>query len=211
MARNKAAHIPYRVPADHELPDRLRPVLTTIYSVFTAGHHATHGELAARVDLADEAIRVGRLLVTLMPDENKTVGLLAMTLATHARRAARTSLGGDLILLADQDRSLWDHAMTQEASELVESVLRRGRPAAYQVQAAIACLHGPAPSFAETSSAVRPRSGICTGRPAPTSIDVWARLTTLGTRTREPWRVHATTPIAASSRVALRRFSVRRR
>jgi RNA polymerase sigma-70 factor, ECF subfamily len=144
------AHIPYRVPADHELPDRLRPVLTTIYSVFTAGHHATHGELAARVDLADEAIRVGRLLVTLMPDENETVGLLAMMLATHARRAARTSLGGDLILLDDQDRSLWDHAMIQEASELVESVLRRGRPAAYQLQAAIACLHGLAPSFAET-------------------------------------------------------------
>jgi RNA polymerase sigma-70 factor, ECF subfamily len=144
------AHIPYRVPADHELPDRLRPVLTTIYSVFTAGHHASIGELLARVDLAEEAIRVGRLLVHLMPDENEAVGLLAMMLATHARRFARADHVGDVILLAEQDRSQWDHSMIREASELVESVLRRGRPAAYQLQAAIACLHGLAPSFTET-------------------------------------------------------------
>jgi RNA polymerase sigma-70 factor, ECF subfamily len=147
------AHIPYRVPSDHELPDRLRPVLTTIYSVFTAGHHSSHGELAARTDLAAEAIRVGRVLVDLMPDENETVGLLAMMLATHARRAARADAAGDLVLLADQDRSLWDHDMIGEASALVESVLRRGRPAAYQLQAAIACLHGLAPTYAETDFA----------------------------------------------------------
>ncbi|HEY0520549.1 MAG TPA: sigma-70 family RNA polymerase sigma factor [Ilumatobacteraceae bacterium] len=149
-AKIAKAHIPYRVPEEHELPDRLRPVLATIYAVFTAGHHAPSGELGARVDLADEAIRLARVLVDLMPDEGECVGLLALTIATNARRTARTDVEGEIILLADQDRSLWDAAAVSEASALVESVLRRGRPGAYQMQAAIACLHGIAPSYAET-------------------------------------------------------------
>ena len=144
------AHIPYRVPEEHELPDRLRPVLATIYAVFTAGHHAPTGELGGRVDLADEAIRLARVLVELMPDEGEGVGLLALTLATNARRRARTDAQGEIVLLADQDRSLWDHAAIAEASTLVDSVLRRGRPGAYQIQAAIACLHGVATTFADT-------------------------------------------------------------
>jgi RNA polymerase sigma-70 factor, ECF subfamily len=144
------AHIPYRVPDEHELPDRLRPVLTTVYAVFTAGHHAPVGELDQRFDLADEAIRLARVLVELMPDEAECVGLLALTLATNARRRARTDSDGEIVLLADQDRSLWDAEAIAEASALVESVLRRGRPGAYQMQAAIACLHGIAPSYAET-------------------------------------------------------------
>ncbi len=149
-AKIAKAHIPYRVPDEHELPDRLRPVLATVYAVFTAGHHAPVGELGERVDLADEAIRLARVLVELMPDEAECVGLLALTLATNARRRARTDADGEIVLLADQDRSLWDTAAISEASTLVESVLRRGRPGAYQMQAAISCLHGVAPTFAET-------------------------------------------------------------
>jgi RNA polymerase sigma-70 factor, ECF subfamily len=149
-AKIAKAHIPYRVPDEHELPDRLRPVLTTVYAVFTAGHHAPVGELGGRVDLADEAVRLGRVLVELMPDEAECVGLLALTLATNARRRARTDSDGEIVLLADQDRSLWDHNAIAEASSLVESVLRRGRPGAYQMQAAIACLHGVASTYAET-------------------------------------------------------------
>ena len=149
-AKIAKAHIPYRVPDEHELPDRLRPVLATVYAVFTAGHHAPVGELGERVDLADEAIRLARVLVELMPDEAECVGLLALTLATNARRRARTDTDGEIVLLADHDRALWDTAAIAEASSLVESVLRRGRPGAYQMQAAISCLHGVAPTFAET-------------------------------------------------------------
>ncbi len=124
--------------------------LTTVYAVFTAGHHAPVGELDARLDLADEGVRLGRVLVELMPDEGECVGLLALALATNARRLARTDSDGEIVLLADQDRALWDHEAIAEASALVESVLRRGRPGAYQMQAAIACLHGVAPTYAET-------------------------------------------------------------
>ena len=149
-AKIAKARIPYRVPDAHELPDRLRPVLATVYAVFTAGHHAPVGEQGGRVDLADEAIRLARVLVELMPDEAECVGLLALTLATNARRPARTDSSGEMVLLADQDRSLWDSAAIAEASTLVDSVLRRGRPGAYQIQAAIACLHGAASCYAET-------------------------------------------------------------
>jgi RNA polymerase sigma-70 factor (ECF subfamily) len=149
-AKIAKARIPYRVPEAHELPDRLRPVLATVYAVFTAGHHAPVGELGERFDFADEAIRLARVLVELMPDEGECVGLLALTLATNARRRARTDAAGEMVLLADQDRSLWDGAAIAEAATLVDSVLRRGRPGAYQMQAAIACLHGSAPSYAET-------------------------------------------------------------
>ena len=149
-AKIAKASIPYRVPEEHELPDRLRPVLTTVYAVFTAGHHAPVGELDARLDLADEAIRLGRLMIELMPDEAECVGLLALTLATNARRQARVDAAGELVLLADQDRSLWDAEAIAEASSLVDSVLRRGRPGAYQIQAAIACLHGVAATYADT-------------------------------------------------------------
>jgi RNA polymerase sigma-70 factor (ECF subfamily) len=149
-AKIAKARIPYRVPDPHELPDRLRPVLATVYAVFTAGHHAPVGELGGRVDLADEAIRLARVLVDLMPDEAECVGLLALTLATNARRSARTDPAGEIVLLADQDRSLWDSAAIAGAAALVDSVLRRGRPGAYQMQAAIACLHGTARTYAET-------------------------------------------------------------
>jgi RNA polymerase sigma-70 factor (ECF subfamily) len=149
-AKIARAHIPYRVPPAHELPERMGAVLDVIYLVFTTGHHAPAGELGSRVDLAREAIRIGRMLVALMPDEAECVGLLALMSATEARRDSRLDAAGDLVLLADQDRSRWDHAAIAEAAAMVESVLRRGRSGRYQIQAAIACLHGMAASWPET-------------------------------------------------------------
>lgn len=149
-AKIAGAHIPYRVPDAHELPDRLPAVLSTLYAVFTVGHHAPSGETVSRFNLADEAIRLARTLVTLMPDEGEAVGLLALMLATNGRRQARFGRDGELVLLADQDRSLWDHSAIDEADELIETILGRGRAGAYQLQAAIACLHGLAPTSAET-------------------------------------------------------------
>ncbi len=144
------ARIPYRVPEDHELPDRLAPVLATLYVIFTTGHHAPSGRLDARVDLADEAIRLARLLARLMPDEPEALGLLALMLATHARRLARLDARGEMVRMADQDRTQWDGAAIAEAAAMVEAVLRSRRPGPYQIQAAIACLHGQAASDAET-------------------------------------------------------------
>jgi RNA polymerase sigma-70 factor (ECF subfamily) len=149
-AKIAQARIPYRVPPEHELPGRLRSVLSVVYLVFTTGHHAAVGELGARVDLAAEGIRLGRMLVTLMPDEAECVGLLALMLSTEARRPARVDESGDIVLLGDQDRTRWDHDAIAEAGALVEGVLRRGRSGPYQIQAAIACLHGLAPTWADT-------------------------------------------------------------
>ena len=144
------ANIPYRIPHDHELPDRLPTVLTTIYAVFTAGHHATEGELGGRVDLAAEGVRLSRLLLKLMPDEPECTGLLALALATHARRDARVDAHGELVLMENQDRSLWRHDEIAEAAALVENVLPKRRIGPYQIQAAISCLHGLAPTAEET-------------------------------------------------------------
>ncbi|MFP3913607.1 MAG: RNA polymerase sigma factor, partial [Actinomycetota bacterium] len=149
-AKIARARIPYRIPEDHELPDRLPSVLATVYVVFTTGHHAHFGALDARIDLAEEAMRLGRLLADLMGDHPEVLGLLALMLATHARRRARLDAAGDLVLLAHQDRSLWDRAAISEASDLLERALRRHQPGPYQVQAAIACLHGAAESDAGT-------------------------------------------------------------
>ncbi len=144
------ARIPYRVPAPHELPDRLPAVLAVVYLIFTTGHHAPEGRLDARVDLAAEAIRLGRLLVELMPDEAECRGLLALMLATHARHPARLDAAGDLVLMADQDRTRWDHSAIAEAAEIVDRVLPRRMVGPFQIQAAIACLHGLADSDATT-------------------------------------------------------------
>jgi RNA polymerase sigma-70 factor (ECF subfamily) len=153
-ARKKiaAAHIPYRVPADHELPDRLPAVLNVVYLVFTEGHRATSGDALVRVDLCDEALRLARLLRELLPDEPEVAGLLALLLATDARRATRVDERGDLVLLADQDRSRWDRAATLEGADLVAWALRRsaGSPGPYQLQAAIAACHTTAPTFEAT-------------------------------------------------------------
>lgn len=149
-AKIARARIPYRVPEEHELPARLPAVLACLYLIFTTGHTAPVDELTARVDLCTEAIRLARLLHDLMPDESEVVGLLALMLVTDARRDTRVDAAGELVLLADQDRSRWDRARIAEASHLVESVLKRGTAGPYQVQAAIGCLHGLAASYDET-------------------------------------------------------------
>lgn len=146
----KAAGIPYRVPSDADLPDRLNGVLAVIYLIFTEGHTASSGDTLVRADLCAEAIRLGRLLVDLMPDEPEALGLLALMLLTEARRPARISASGELVLLADQDRGRWDRALIREGQELVRRCLRRGRPGPYQIQAAINAVHADASTVADT-------------------------------------------------------------
>ena len=143
-------HAAYRIPSASELPDRLRVVLAAISLVFTEGHTATSGPELGRVDLAAEAIRLGRLLVGLMPDEPEAAGLLALMLLTEARRPARTEADGSMVRLADQDRSRWDAALIAEGHALVRACLRRNRPGPFQIQAAIAAVHADAPIAAAT-------------------------------------------------------------
>ncbi|KRB47197.1 RNA polymerase sigma factor [Terrabacter sp. Root181] len=146
----RSAGIPYRVPRDEDLPARLASVLAVLYLVFTEGHTATAGDDLGRPDLAAEAIRLGRVLVELMPDEPEAMGLLALMLLTEARRPARTDAAGDLVLLADQDRSLWDAALVAEGHALVRRCLRRGAPGPYQLQAAVNAVHTSAATAADT-------------------------------------------------------------
>lgn len=146
----RAASIPYRVPTEAELPGRLRSVLAVVYLVFNEGHLATAGDDLARAELCDEAIRLARLLVELLPDEAEAWGLLALLLLTDARRAARTDAAGRLVRLADQDRSLWDRAAIEEGQAIVRACLRRNQPGPYQLQAAIAAVHSDAPTAADT-------------------------------------------------------------
>jgi RNA polymerase sigma-70 factor (ECF subfamily) len=137
----KDAGIPYRVPAEAELPDRLPPVLDILYLIFNEGYAASTGDTLLHEELCREAIRLARLLHELMPDEPETAGLLALLLLTHARRAARTAPDGSLVLLADQDRSRWDRTLIAEGRALVRACLRRNSPGPYQIQAAINAAH----------------------------------------------------------------------
>ena len=144
------ARIPYRVPSEAELPERLPAVLAVVYLIFTEGHTASSGDRLVREDLCAEAIRLGRLLAELMPDEPEVTGLLALMLLTESRRAARTSSDGELVLLTDQDRSRWDRALIAEGQELVRRCLRRNQPGPYQIQAAINAVHSDAPTAPDT-------------------------------------------------------------
>jgi RNA polymerase sigma-70 factor (ECF subfamily) len=144
------AKIPYRVPAAGDLPGRLRSVLAVIYLVFNEGYTASAGAGLVRADLCVEAVRLGRLLVELMPGEPEARGLLALMLLTESRRATRTSVDGDLVPLAEQDRGRWDRGLIAEGQTIVRECLRRNEPGVYQIQAAINAVHSDAPSAAAT-------------------------------------------------------------
>jgi RNA polymerase sigma-70 factor, ECF subfamily len=135
------ASIPYRVPSEAELPDRLHAVLAVVYLIFNEGYAASSGDHLVREDLSAEAIRLGRLLTELMPDEPEVRGLLALMLLVDSRRAARTSSDGALVLLADQDRAQWDDELIEEGRAIVRDCLRRDQPGPYQIQAAINAVH----------------------------------------------------------------------
>lgn len=148
-AKIRDANIPYRVPEAAELPARLRAVLAVVYLIFNEGYSTSSGDEVLRTELCDEAIRLGRLLVTLIPQESETLGLLALMLLIDARRGARVA-GGDLVLLSEQDRTLWDESKIDEGRALMRICLARNRPGTYQVQAAINAVHSNAPSAART-------------------------------------------------------------
>jgi RNA polymerase sigma-70 factor (ECF subfamily) len=149
----RVAGIPYRVPAGHELPDRLRGVAAVVYLVFNEGYLAAFGDEPIRHELADEAIRLGRCLAELMPDEPEVLGLLSMMLLHHSRRDARIDDAGEIVLVEHQDRSLWHRDEIAEGTALLDDALARRWPGRYQLQAAIAAIHANAPSFAATDFA----------------------------------------------------------
>jgi RNA polymerase sigma-70 factor, ECF subfamily len=146
----RAAGIPYRIPGDAELPDRQRAVLAVIYLIFNEGYTASSGDRLVREDLCAEAIRLARLMAELMPDEPEVMGLLALLLLIQSRRAARAGPDEDLVVLADQDRTLWDRDLIAEGQAIVRACLRRNQPGPYQVQAAINAVHSDAPTAADT-------------------------------------------------------------
>ncbi|TCO61002.1 RNA polymerase sigma factor [Actinocrispum wychmicini] len=146
----REARIPYRVPREADLPERLRAVLAVVYLIFNEGYAASSGSELVREDLCAEAIRLGRLLVSLMPDEPEAIGLLALMVLTDARRPARTGPDGGLVLLRDQDRTRWDRDLISEGHSLVRQCLWRDHPGPYQIQAAINAVHADAATARDT-------------------------------------------------------------
>jgi RNA polymerase sigma-70 factor (ECF subfamily) len=146
----KAANIPYRVPKDADLPDRLSSVLAVIYLIYNEGYTPSSGDSLVRADLCTEAIRLARQLRDLMPDEPEVTGLLALLLLTESRRTARVDDDGSLVILTEQDRRLWSRGLIDEGQTLVRECLRRNRPGPFQIQAAIAAVHSDADDYAYT-------------------------------------------------------------
>jgi len=144
------ARIPYRVPSEADLPERLVSVLAAVYLIFNEGYAASSGERLIREELASEAIRLGRLLAELMPDEPEVLGLLALMLLLHSRRVARTTTDGELVPLPEQNRRLWDHDLIEAGRALVRRCLRQNQPGPYQIQAAINAVHSDALTAADT-------------------------------------------------------------
>jgi RNA polymerase sigma-70 factor, ECF subfamily len=144
------ARIPYRVPSEADLPGRLAAVLAVVYLIFNEGYAASSGHQLIREELAQEAIRLGRLLTELMPDEPEVSGLLALMLLEHARARARVTVQGTLVPLPEQDRTLWDRHLIAEGQAVVRRCLRRHQPGPYQIQAAINAVHSDAPTPADT-------------------------------------------------------------
>jgi RNA polymerase sigma-70 factor (ECF subfamily) len=144
------AAIPYRVPPDHLLPERLGSVLAVLYLIFNEGYAASAGDALVRRELCAEAVRLGRVLAELMPDEGEALGLLALLLLHDARREGRVGPGGELVLLEDQDRSRWDRAKIHEGIKLLDQAIRRGPAGPYRLQACIAALHAVAPTAEAT-------------------------------------------------------------
>jgi RNA polymerase sigma-70 factor (ECF subfamily) len=140
------AGIPYRIPREADLPDRLRPVLAVVYLIFNEGYAASSGPSLVRDELCAEAIRLARLLASLMPDEPEVLGLLALLLLIDARRPARTTVDGSLIRLSDQDRGRWDAEGIAEGRTIVRELVRRNQPGPYQLQAAINAVHSVTPT-----------------------------------------------------------------
>jgi len=164
------AGIPYRVPPDHALPERLDGVLRVLYLIFNEGYGATSGDRLVRRELCAEAIRLARVLVSLMPDEPEALGLLALMLLHDARREARTGPGGEMVLLEDQDRDRWDRAKVDEGRELLDRALRMRRVGPNQLQAAIAALHDDAATAGETDWAQIAGLYAVLGRVAPSPV-----------------------------------------
>ena len=202
------ARIPYRVPQDADLPDRLRAVLAVVYLIFNEGHTASSGQALARADLTAEAIRLGRLLAELMPDEPEVLGLLALMLLTEARRPARTGPRGNLVLLADQDRSRWDRELIAEGQALVRRCLRENRPGPYQIQAAINAVHSDAQTASVTDwgqiLALYDQLMAIAPTPVAALNRAVAVAETRARRRRWPWWKHSTwTAITSTTRSAL--------
>ena len=143
-------HVSYRIPRAAELPDRLHAVLAAVYLIYSEGHTATSGQTLTRAELSSEAIRLGRTLVELMPDEAEAIGLLALMLLTESRRPTRIAADGTMVRLAHQDRTRWDRILIREGHELVHECLRRNQRGPFQIQAAIAAVHADAPTAEST-------------------------------------------------------------
>jgi RNA polymerase sigma-70 factor (ECF subfamily) len=195
------AHIPYRVPPDEELPDRLRGVLAVVYLIFNEGYAAAEGERLVRGELCSEAIRLGRLLARLMPDDAEVWGLLGLMLLHDARRAARVDSDGRYVAFDEQDRSLWDQGRIREGLRALEHALRLRRPGPYQLQAAITALHVEAPDAEATDWAQIAELYGALARVSPSPVVEVNRAVAVGFASGPPAGIALLTPLLGDPRL----------